>query len=61
LDCTVPNLRLKVAARLALSGPEVASLADEALAARADNPTLFCRVTPQQKFRIIEALRQTGT
>ncbi len=43
-----------------LSGPEVASLTDEALAARVGNTTLFCRVTPQQKSRIIGALRHNG-
>jgi Mg2+-importing ATPase len=43
-----------------LSGPEVADLTDEALAARVDDTTLFCRVTPPQKSRIIAALRRKG-
>ena len=43
-----------------LSGPEVADLTDEALAAKVDNTTLFCRVTPPQKSRIIASLRRKG-
>ena len=43
-----------------LTGPEVASLTDEALAARLADTTLFCRVTPPQKSRIIRALRRKG-
>ncbi len=43
-----------------LSGPEVADLTDEALAAKVDDTTLFCRVTPPQKSRIIAALRRKG-
>jgi len=43
-----------------LSGPEVADLTDEALAAKADDTTLFCRVTPPQKSRIIASLRRKG-
>jgi Mg2+-importing ATPase len=43
-----------------MSGPEVADLTDEALAARVDDTTLFCRVTPPQKSRIIAALRRKG-
>jgi Mg2+-importing ATPase len=43
-----------------LTGPEVAALTDEALAARLDDTTLFCRVTPPQKSRIITALRHKG-
>ena len=41
-----------------LTGPEIAGLTDEALAARLDHTTLFCRVTPPQKSRIIAALRR---
>jgi Mg2+-importing ATPase len=44
----------------ALSGPELESLTDAALAARLEETTLFCRVTPQQKARIIAALRRKG-
>ena len=43
-----------------LTGPEVSGLTDEALSARVDNTTLFCRVTPPQKSRIIMALRRQG-
>jgi P-type Mg2+ transporter len=43
-----------------LTGPEVTKLTDEALAARVDDTTLFCRVTPPQKSRIIAALRRNG-
>jgi Mg2+-importing ATPase len=43
-----------------LTGPEVARLPDDALAARLHDTTLFCRVTPPQKSRIIMALRRKG-
>ncbi len=43
-----------------LTGPEVEGLTDEALSARVDGTTLFCRVTPPQKSRIIAALRRKG-
>jgi Mg2+-importing ATPase len=43
-----------------LTGPEVSMLTEEALAARIDDTTLFCRVTPPQKSRIIGALRRKG-
>ena len=43
-----------------LTGPEVEGLNDEALLARVDGTTLFCRVTPAQKSRIIAALRRKG-
>ena len=52
------ELGLKVTGTL--TGPEVASLTDEALLARVDETTLFCRVTPPQKSRIIAALRRKG-
>ena len=35
-------------------------MTDEALAARLDDTTLFCRVTPPQKSRIIAAFRRKG-
>jgi Mg2+-importing ATPase len=44
----------------ALSGPEVAELTDEALDAKVESTTIFCRVTPPQKSRIIAALRRRG-
>ncbi len=43
-----------------LNGPEIAALTDEALLARVGSTTLFCRVTPQLKSRIIAALRRRG-
>jgi len=43
-----------------LTGPEVEGLNDDALLARVDDTTLFCRVTPPQKSRIIAALRRKG-
>jgi len=43
-----------------LTGPELATLTDEALRARLDDTHLFCRVTPPQKSRIITALRRKG-
>ena len=44
----------------ALTGPEIEALTDEALLARVDETTLFCRVTPPQKSRVIVALRRKG-
>jgi Mg2+-importing ATPase len=52
------ELGLKIAGTL--TGPEVAALTDEALLARVDDTTLFCRVTPPQKSRIIRTLRRKG-
>ncbi|MGA7324245.1 MAG: magnesium-translocating P-type ATPase [Rhodomicrobium sp.] len=43
-----------------LTGSEVQSLTDEALSARLADTTLFCRVTPPQKSRIIAAFRRKG-
>ncbi len=43
-----------------LTGPEIASMTDEALLASVDDTTLFCRVTPPQKSRIIGTLRRKG-
>ena len=43
-----------------LSGPELETLTDEALLARLDGTTLFCRVTPPQKSRVIRAFRMRG-
>lgn len=43
-----------------LTGPEVESLPDEALAVRLADVNLFCRVNPAQKARIIRALRRRG-
>jgi P-type Mg2+ transporter len=43
-----------------LNGKEVAELDDLALGARAESANVFCRVTPQQKNRIICALKLRG-
>ncbi|MFO1144323.1 MAG: magnesium-translocating P-type ATPase [Amaricoccus sp.] len=43
-----------------LNGPELARLTDEALGARLAATTLFCRISPPQKARIIRALRRQG-
>ena len=54
----VRELGLEVGATL--TGPEVAKLSDDALAARLDQTSLFCRVTPAEKSRIIAAYRRKG-
>ncbi len=43
-----------------LSGTEIATLDDHALQAVVDEVTLFCRVTPAQKNRVILALKRRG-
>ncbi len=43
-----------------LLGREIAALDDDALAAAAAKTTLFCRVTPAQKTRVLGALRRAG-
>jgi P-type Mg2+ transporter len=43
-----------------LTGPEIESLDDQALAVRAAAATLFCRVAPAQKNRVILALKSRG-
>jgi magnesium-transporting ATPase (P-type) len=43
-----------------LTGDEVASLDDEALAGRLDCATIIARTTPLQKLRIVEILRGSG-
>jgi len=51
---------LGVPVRGTLTGAEVARLDDAALAAAAESATLFCRVNPSQKNRIILALKSRG-
>jgi len=46
--------------RATLTGPQIDKLSDEALMARVDDTTLFCRVTPRQKSPIIATLRRIG-
>jgi len=43
-----------------LTGTEIEALSDEALAARLEETSLFCRVTPAQKNRIILGLKHRG-
>jgi Mg2+-importing ATPase len=43
-----------------LTGPELLALQDDALEAKAGDVTLFCRVVPSQKNRVIRALRRRG-
>jgi Mg2+-importing ATPase len=43
-----------------LTGAEIGTLTDEALIARARTVNRFCRVSPAQKLRIINALRRSG-
>ncbi|XXF79944.1 magnesium-translocating P-type ATPase [Myxococcaceae bacterium GXIMD 01537] len=43
-----------------LTGREVSALDDLALAARAERTTVFARVSPAEKSRVIHALRQRG-
>jgi Mg2+-importing ATPase len=43
-----------------LTGEDLTHLTDDALLAKVDDTSLFCRVTPPQKSRIITALRRKG-
>lgn len=43
-----------------LTGTELTALSDEALIGRLAATRLFCRVTPQQKLRVIMALKRMG-
>lgn len=43
-----------------INGPDLARLSDEALIGTLARARLFCRVTPQQKHRIILALKRMG-
>jgi len=52
------QLRLPVSGTL--TGDELSLLSDEALQARLRRTNLFCRVTPQQKLRILLALKRKG-
>jgi P-type Mg2+ transporter len=51
-------LGLKV--RGILTGDQVTKLTDEALFSRVANTDLFCRLTPQQKTRVVLTLRRAG-
>lgn len=43
-----------------LTGEEIQRLDDHAFAARVEQVNLFCRVTPAQKSRVIQALKRRG-
>jgi P-type Mg2+ transporter len=43
-----------------MNGTELTSLSEEAFLARVDETDLFCRVSPDQKTRIVRALRAKG-
>ncbi|CAM3398315.1 Magnesium-transporting ATPase, P-type 1 [Bordetella sputigena] len=51
---------LGIRIRGCINGPELEKLTDAALAARLARLTLFCRVNPEQKARIIRVLRRRG-
>jgi Mg2+-importing ATPase len=50
-----------VEVRGVLTGSELAEMSQEALRARLASVNLFCRVTPQQKGRILTTLKGTGS
>ena len=43
-----------------ITGPELAALSDDELIARAPAATIFARILPEQKLRIVRALRAAG-
>ncbi len=45
---------------LVLTGPEIEKLSDEELAGRVDQLDVCCRVSPQHKTRIVDALKARG-
>ena len=45
----------------ALTGPDLLHMSEEALRARVASVNLFCRVSPQQKERILLALKHAGS
>ena len=51
---------LGVAVASVLTGPEIEAMTDPALDALASDTTLFCRVNPAQKNRVILALKRRG-
>lgn len=52
---------LEVPIKGVLTGRELADMSQDALRARLASVNLFCRVTPQQKERILLALKRTGS
>ncbi len=51
---------LGIAIKGVLSGAEIAAMNDDALRARVEDVTLFCRANPQQKNRVLLALKARG-
>jgi Mg2+-importing ATPase len=51
---------LGIAVEGVLTGPEIETLTDPALEAQAERTTLFCRMVPAQKNRVILALKRRG-
>jgi len=47
-------------AGVCLSGQDIAAMSEEALEARLAGTTIFCRMSPPQKLRVIAALRRQG-
>jgi len=43
-----------------ITGPELAAMSDQALAERIGEVQIFARVAPEQKLRIVQALKQNG-
>ena len=54
------DIGLLTAGGLVLSGPEIEKLSDEELAGRVDQLDVCCRVSPQHKTRIVDALKARG-
>jgi len=54
------DIGLRTPDGLVLTGPEIEQMSDEALAAQAHRLDVCCRVSPQHKTRIVEALRSRG-
>ncbi|MDZ5649823.1 magnesium-translocating P-type ATPase [Nitrospirillum sp. BR 11828] len=52
--------QLDLPIRGVMTGEELRTLSEDALRARLPHVTVFCRVTPQQKERVLLACRQTG-
>ena len=54
------DIGLRTPGGLVLTGAEIDKLGDEELAARAERLDVCCRVSPQHKTRIVEALKSRG-
>ncbi len=54
------DIGLRTPGGLVLAGPEIETLSDEELADRVDQLDVCCRVSPQHKTRIVDALKSRG-